>query len=67
MKLTIVDRERITDSMLKIQSVRASLNEVDDSKIPNADEVESCLETADASLKEALGYRKSPAGQPNRP
>ncbi len=61
MKLTTVDRERITDSMLKIQSVRASLNELDDARIPNASEVESCVETADASLKEALGYRKSPA------
>jgi hypothetical protein len=54
--------------MLKIQSVRANLNELDDSKIPNADEVESCLETADASLKEALGYRKSPeTGGRDRP
>ncbi len=59
MKLTTVDRERITDSMLKIQSVRANLNEIDDSKIPNADAVDQCLETADASLKEALGYRRN--------
>jgi hypothetical protein len=66
MKLTTVDRERITDSMLKIQSVRANLSELDDSRIPNADEVESCLETADASLKEALGYRKAP-GTPAKP
>jgi hypothetical protein len=68
MKLTTVDRERITDSMLKIQSVRANLHEVDNSKIPNADEVDTCLETADASLKEALGYRKPPAvGHPDTP
>ena len=68
MKLTTVDRERITDSMLKIQSVRATLNEVDGSKIPHAHEVESCLETADTSLKEALGYRKSsPAALPEKP
>ncbi len=54
--------------MLKIQSVRANLNELDRSRIPNADEVKSCLETADASLKEALGYRKSPAaGKRDRP
>lgn len=54
--------------MLKIQSVRAALNEIDGSKIPHADEVESCLETADSSLKEALGYRKSsPAGLAEKP
>ena len=54
--------------MLKIQSVRATLNEVDGSKIPHAHEVESCLETADTSLKEALGYRKaSPAALPEKP
>jgi hypothetical protein len=47
--------------MLKIQSVRANLNEVDGSKIPNAEEVDSCLEAADQSLKEALGYRKPSA------
>ncbi len=59
MKLTSVDRERITDSMLKIQSVRANLNEIEDSKIPNAEELDQCLESADASLKEALGYRRN--------
>jgi hypothetical protein len=59
MKLTIVERERITDSMLKIQSVRASLDEVDDSKIPNVEDIERCLESADHSLKVALGYARS--------
>jgi hypothetical protein len=46
----------MTDSMLKIQSVRASLDEIDSDKFPNAEEVGACLETADQSLKEALGY-----------
>jgi len=59
MKLTTVERERITDSMLKIQAVRASLDEVGEAKIPNADEIETCLETADQSLKTALGYARS--------
>jgi hypothetical protein len=59
MKLTPVERERITDSMLKIQSVRASLDEVDEGKIPNVEEIESCLESADHSLKIALGYARS--------
>src|ERR1700749_3579983 len=63
MKLTTVDRERITDSMLKIQSVRATLNEVDGSKIPHAHEVESCLETADTSLKSQTGLFRQGSGE----
>ena len=59
MKLTTVEREKITDGMLKIQSARATLNKVDNSKIPNAGEIEVCLENANQSLKEALGYAKS--------
>jgi hypothetical protein len=58
MKLTTVERERITDSMLKIQSVRASLDEVDETKIPNVHDIEKCLESADHSLKVALGYAR---------
>jgi len=59
MKLTTVERERITDSMLKIQSARATLDGVDNSKIPNGDEIESCLENADENLRAALGYAKA--------
>ena len=59
MKLTTVERERITGSMLKIQSVRASLDEVDEAKIPNVHDIEKCLESADHSLKVALGYARS--------
>jgi hypothetical protein len=65
MKLTSAERERITDSMLKIQSVRDSLNELNGGKIPNVDEIESCLDSADHQLKVALGYVRSeshPAG-----
>jgi hypothetical protein len=58
MNLTPVERERITDSLLKIQSARASLENVDDTKYPNAEEIESCLESADQHLKEALGYAR---------
>ena len=46
------------DSMLKIQSIRASLDGVDDDKIPNADAVHECRQTADQTLKQALGYTK---------
>ena len=61
MTLTTVERERITDSILKIQSVRASLDEVDEGKIPNVGEIESCLDSADHNLKVALGYARSKA------
>lgn len=57
MTLTPVERERITDSMLKIQSARATLDKVD-AKIPDAEGIDSCLESADQNLKVALGYAK---------
>lgn len=59
MRLTTVERERITDSMLKIQSVRASLDKVDEAKIPQVEEIESCLDNADHQLRIALGYARS--------
>ena len=55
-ELTLVERERITDSMLKIQSVRNSLESVGDEKVPAMEEIETCLESADQSLRAALGY-----------
>jgi hypothetical protein len=57
--LSLVERERITDSMLKIQSVRHSLDSVGDDKIPGRDEIETCLDNADQSLRAALGYAPS--------
>jgi hypothetical protein len=59
MALTRVEREKITDSALKIQSVRASLDHIDESKIPEFDELQSCLESADKNLRLAL--RSAPA------
>ncbi len=56
--LTLVERERISDSVLKIQSVRNSLEQVDQGKIPSQKEIEACLENADHSLRTALGYSK---------
>ena len=61
MKLTTVERERITDSILKLESVRGSLDKVDEGKIPHVEEIESCLENADHNLKVALGYRRAEA------
>ena len=58
MKLTPVERERITDSMLNIQAARTALKDVDDQKLPDAEEIEDCLKSADRNLKVALGYSK---------
>lgn len=54
MRLTRVEREKITDSVLKIQSVRASLEQLDDEKIPELEEIQSCLKAADTNLSLAL-------------
>ena len=56
MPLSRVDRERITDSVLKIQSVRAQLNHLDGSKLSEIEEIKDCLENDD-NMREAL---KSP-------
>jgi hypothetical protein len=57
--LTLTERERITDSVLKIQSVRTSLDQVDEDKIPSKEAIDECLESADHSLRTALGYAPS--------
>jgi hypothetical protein len=54
MALTPVEKERITDSRLKIQSVANSLKNVDPKKIPDLEEIQECLEGADQSLGGAL-------------
>jgi hypothetical protein len=59
MTLTNVEREKITDSVLKIQSVRASLEDLDDTKIPDYDEIAGCLSIVDKNLRLAL--RQVPA------
>ncbi len=43
MKLTQAERERITDSVLKIQSVRASLDHMDEDKVPKLEEMEESV------------------------
>jgi hypothetical protein len=54
MALTRVEREKITDGMLKIQSARASLEDLDSRKIPDLEDMEECLEDADKNLAQAL-------------
>jgi hypothetical protein len=49
-----VEREAITDSVLKIQSIQASLDQVDDTKIPDLDQVHDCLKNAHGRLRGAL-------------
>jgi hypothetical protein len=58
MKLTETERERITDSVLKIQSIRASMDHVEKSRLPKKDEIQACLESVDMNFREALGYRR---------
>jgi hypothetical protein len=57
MVLSELEREVITDSMLKIQSIQASLNHIDDAKLTAIDEIRGCLRTANNSFLAAL---KSP-------
>ena len=54
MPLTRLEREVLTDSVLKIQSIQASLEQLNESRIPNRGEIESCLETADKNLRIVL-------------
>ena len=56
MTLTRVERAKITDSVLKIQSARASLEHLDETKIPDFDEIQSCLRTADKNLRHVLRH-----------
>ena len=59
MTLTRVERVKITDSVLKIQSARASLEQMDETKIRDFEEIRSCLRSADKNLRYAL--RDGPA------
>lgn len=54
MSLTRTERERITDSRLKIQAVAHSLSHVDPEKIPDIEMVQECLEGTEKSLSGAL-------------
>ena len=54
MPQTRLEREAITDSVLKIQSIQAPLEQVDEGIIPGSQEIESCLETADKNLRVVL-------------
>jgi hypothetical protein len=53
-QLTKRERAKITDSMHSIQSARASLADIDGTKVPDVDEIQECLESADKNLRGAL-------------
>ena len=53
-QLTKSERAKITDSVHSIQSARASLTDIDESKVPEVDEIQECLESADKNLRGAL-------------
>jgi hypothetical protein len=54
MNLTRSEREKITDSMLKIQSASGVLDEFDETRIPHVENVQNCLKDADKTLQQAL-------------
>ena len=58
MTFTRLERTKITDSVLKIQSARASLEDFDEKKITDLEEIQDCLRTADKNLRSALRYAK---------
>ncbi len=54
MGLTQVDKERIRDSRLKIQSVSHSLKQVDPENVEDLEGIQHCLEDAERNLEDAL-------------
>jgi hypothetical protein len=54
MALTRVEKERITDTRLKVRSITNSLKHIDPGKIRDFEEIQECLEDTDRSLGEAL-------------
>ncbi len=54
MSLSRVEHEAILDSVLKIESIRASLEQVDEGKIPDVEDIHQCLDTTDKTLRTVL-------------
>jgi len=54
MSLTRADKERISDSRMKIRSINAALTQIDPAKVLNLTEIQECLEDAEESLKGTL-------------
>jgi hypothetical protein len=62
MALSRVERAKITDSALKIQSAQASLEELDQTKVEDFEDIQECLEMAGTNLRHALRENSSPSG-----
>ena len=54
MELTRVEKERISDSRMKIQAVAASLKHVAPEKLHDLEQMQECLDEADKNLSDAL-------------
>ena len=54
MKLTKTERAKITDSVHSIQSAQASLVDIDETKVPELESIQECLEDADRNLRQVL-------------
>ena len=54
MELTKTDRAKITDTVHSIQLAQASLIDIDETKVPEVDEIQECLDGADKNLRRAL-------------
>ena len=59
MDLSKTDRAKITDSVHSIQLAQASLVNIDETKVPEVNEIQECLDGADRNLRRAL--RQAPA------
>jgi hypothetical protein len=58
--LTRVDRQRLQDSRLRIQSIVSSLGGVDADKVPNYVEIHECLRQAERNIEIALNAGLDP-------
>lgn len=63
MALKRAEKEQITDSRLKLQSVTNTLKRVNPAEIKDLENIEDCLEDADKVLGEALRRQGSEESQ----
>ena len=59
MSLSKMEREACTDSMLKIQSIQASLEQIDGANVPDIDEIHRSLNSASQSFRAATEAQPS--------
>lgn len=54
MNLTKVEKERISDSRMKLQSIATSLDHIDPDKVAGFEDIQECLDEAEKTLSGAL-------------